>query len=115
MSRYEVVYLTGAPAAGKSSLSRAIRRMVTPLEVWEFGERLTAHLNQGSGTTMSQEDLRRESARAATPADVAAFMSQTTPRSPSGRGERSARSWDVGKLTVCTSCIGWTCSFLGTG
>ena len=72
MSRYEVVYLTGAPAAGKSSLSRALRRMVNPLEVWEFGERLTAHLNQGGGTTISQEDLRRESARAATPADVAA-------------------------------------------
>lgn len=72
MRRYEVVYLTGAPAAGKSSLSRALRRIVSPLEVWEFGERLTAYLNQRTGIPMSQEDLRRESARAATATDVAA-------------------------------------------
>lgn len=72
MPTYEVVYLTGAPAAGKSSLSRALRQLVQPLEFWEFGERLTAYLNSGSVTAISQEDLRRESARAAGPADIAA-------------------------------------------
>jgi adenylate kinase len=65
-----VVYLTGAPAAGKSSTAHALKERVQPLEVWEFGDRLRQHLGQTS-PTISQEDLRRESGRVITPADVA--------------------------------------------
>lgn len=70
-----MIYLTGAPAAGKSSTAHALKERVRPLEVWEFGDRLRQHLSQ-TAPTISQEDLRRESARVITPADVAAVDRQ---------------------------------------
>lgn len=70
-----MIYLTGAPAAGKSSMAHALKERVRPVEVWEFGDRLRQHLSQAA-PTISQEDLRRESARVITPADVAAVDRQ---------------------------------------
>jgi len=72
MARFETIYLTGAPAAGKSSLTRALADLVTPLEVWEFGERLTEYVNTTRDEPMAQADLRRESAKAASPQAVEA-------------------------------------------
>lgn len=71
MSKFELVYLTGAPAAGKSSTARALKQRVRPLEVWEFGDRLTQHLLRRL-PNLSQEDLRRDSGKLITPEDVAA-------------------------------------------
>jgi len=67
----EVVYLTGAPASGKSSLARALRNEVPSLEVFAFGERLTAHVSR-LGANHSQENLRSQSASLITPEDVKA-------------------------------------------
>ncbi len=72
MENYQVIYLTGAPAAGKSSLGKRLQQLVSPLEVWEFGERLTAYLNRSSGKTLAQEDLRSRSSQVITPEAVAA-------------------------------------------
>ena len=36
----EVVYLTGAPATGKSMLTRALKAQIPDLRIFEFGERL---------------------------------------------------------------------------
>jgi adenylate kinase len=72
MSNFQVIYLTGAPAAGKSSLTRRLRQLVDPIEVWEFGERLTAYLNETRGSDMDQTELRRQSAKAAPPEAIAA-------------------------------------------
>jgi adenylate kinase len=71
VSSFDVVYLTGAPAAGKSSAARALKQRVQKLEVWEFGDRLTQHLTNRI-PSVSQEDLRRESGGLITPEDVAA-------------------------------------------
>jgi adenylate kinase len=73
---FQVVYLTGAPAAGKSSLAGRLRQMVSPLEVWEFGERLTAYLRTTSGGGLEQADLRRHSSRVISPEAVAAVDAQ---------------------------------------
>lgn len=67
----EVVYLTGAPASGKSSLVKALKAQLAHLQVFEFRERLTARL-AGSGQIKTQADLRSLSARAITPEDVRA-------------------------------------------
>lgn len=69
---YEVVYLTGAPAAGKSTTARLMAELVSPLEVFEFGERLTSHIERTRGGGVVQEDLRRRSSGLITPEDVAA-------------------------------------------
>jgi adenylate kinase len=71
VSSFDVIYLTGAPAAGKSSLARALKQRVRELEVWEFGDRLAQHLARRL-PSVSQHDLRRESGKLITPEDVAA-------------------------------------------
>lgn len=73
---FQVVYLTGAPAAGKSSLTKRLRSMVEPLQIWEFGERLTAYLNERNGTSIAQAELRERSAGLATPDDVTVVDAQ---------------------------------------
>jgi adenylate kinase len=65
----EVIYLTGAPASGKSTLTKALKAGVPDLEIFEFGERLTARLSE-SGQVGDQADLRSQSARAITLEDV---------------------------------------------
>ncbi|KPL53241.1 hypothetical protein ABB55_14310 [Prosthecomicrobium hirschii] len=86
---YDVIYLTGAPAAGKSSAAKRLAERVPGLEVWEFGERLTAYLRRRLGPDLAQTDLREKSGRIATPEDVAAvdrsligFVSETRLRAP---------------------------------
>jgi adenylate kinase len=71
VASFDVIYLTGAPAAGKSSTARALKERVQALEVWEFGDRLKQHLARRF-SSVSQEDLRRESEHLITPEDVAA-------------------------------------------
>lgn len=54
----EVIYLTGAPAAGKSSLTASLRDAVPELQIFEFGEQLTRYINEINGTEYKQSDLR---------------------------------------------------------
>ncbi len=65
-----VVYLTGAPASGKSSTTRLLLERVPGLLVWEYGARLTEHVMARSAGVTRQEDLRARSAGVVTPGDV---------------------------------------------
>ncbi len=67
----KVIYLTGAPAAGKSSTTRALAERVPDLLVWEYGARLTEHVMAKSAGISSQADLRAASSSVVTPEDVA--------------------------------------------
>lgn len=69
---YQVVYLTGAPAAGKSSVTRALVPRVTPLEVFEYGSRLTQFLSERH-EGLTQEDIRERSAGIASSDDIRAL------------------------------------------
>lgn len=66
----KVIYLTGAPASGKSSTTRLITERLPRLLVWEYGARLTAHCAQRSAEVIGQHDLRARSAGVVTLADV---------------------------------------------
>jgi adenylate kinase len=66
----KVVYLTGAPASGKSSTTRLLLERVPNLLVWEYGARLTAHVIARSTDVSTQDDLRARSATVVTPRDV---------------------------------------------
>lgn len=86
---FHVVYLTGAPAAGKSTLSRALKRQVGHIEVFEYGQRLTAYLAERDGVELTQAKLRAHSAGIATADDIEAvdtllldFVRRERPRSP---------------------------------
>lgn len=69
--RWPVIYLTGAPAAGKTSLSSGLKERVPTLEIFEYGARLTAHVQGRLGRSLEQSDLRRRSAGVVRPEDVA--------------------------------------------
>lgn len=66
----KVIYLTGAPASGKSSTTRLLRAHKPDLLVWEYGARLTAHLQERSEAIDNQDDLRAQSASIVTPEDI---------------------------------------------
>lgn len=68
----KVVYLTGAPAAGKSSICRALKPHVQKLAVFEYGARLTSFVSQKNSQPMDQSTLRARSSAVVTPEDVAA-------------------------------------------
>jgi adenylate kinase len=69
---FQVVYLTGAPAAVKSTTAKLLAARVSAVEVFEYGERLRAYVAERSGANLVPADLRRESARRITPAGVKA-------------------------------------------
>jgi adenylate kinase len=68
----KIIYLTGAPAAGKSSTARLLEKRVSNLEVWQYGARLTAHVRERQADVSGQDDVRRLSAKVITQEDVSA-------------------------------------------
>jgi adenylate kinase len=85
----KVVYVTGAPAAGKSSTLRLLAEVVPEILVWEYGARLTEFLQDKSSEIKTQSQVRTNSAKVVTPADVAeldehllAFVDQNRGRQP---------------------------------
>lgn len=69
---FPVIYLTGAPATGKSSLCRELVGAIEAIEVFEYGAELTAYLNEKHGKTsdISQDELRTMSAKVANKEDI---------------------------------------------
>jgi adenylate kinase len=72
---YDVVYLTGAPAAGKSSVAEQLKRVISPVEVFNYGQELTGYLAKKTGGPLQQDELRRQSSLVITPEDVEALDS----------------------------------------
>lgn len=73
--RFDVVYLTGAPAAGKSSVAEQLQQVITPIEIFNYGRELTRYLAAKTGQSISQEELRTRSSQVITPEDVEALDS----------------------------------------
>jgi len=61
--KFEVIYLTGAPASGKSTSTACLGEVVRPLAVFDYGERLREHITGRSGASISYDELRRDSAQ----------------------------------------------------
>lgn len=71
MSTPKVIYLTGAPATGKSTFSRNLARLMPELKVFAYSEELRKLLQRKSGgIAMTEDDIRRQSAHAVTTQDV---------------------------------------------
>lgn len=67
----KVIYVTGAPAAGKSSATRMLAERLPALLIWEYGARLAEKVMAKSANASGQSDLRARSAGVVTPEDVA--------------------------------------------
>lgn len=61
----KVVYVTGAPAAGKSTTMELLAHRVPGIERWEYGARLTDHIQRKGIELADQDQLRRESSKVA--------------------------------------------------
>ena len=60
-----VVYVTGAPASGKSTTLRMIKEAVPKVTIWEYGARLTDFLRERGIELADQDELRTKSSRLA--------------------------------------------------
>lgn len=67
---FKTIYLTGAPASGKSSTVKKLQNTVQPLEIWEYGARLTTYIQERDAGLKDQADLRAKSAGSVTPNDI---------------------------------------------
>lgn len=67
----KVIYLTGAPAAGKSSTTQLLAKQCPSLVVWEYGSELTKFIKLKRGGVEDQNDLRKKSSKSASSADIA--------------------------------------------
>lgn len=68
----KVIYLTGAPASGKSSTTNLLAKQVPGLLVWEYGARLTEYCKTKTAKILDQAQVRAESAKLVTIEDVEA-------------------------------------------
>ncbi len=68
--KYEVIYLTGPPASGKSTLVAVLEERVQPLKAFVYSKVLADYLSQKSVNRYSQDNLREMSARVITPDDI---------------------------------------------
>lgn len=85
----KIIYLTGAPAAGKSSTTRELLGKAPDLLIWEYGAKLTEHCAARDGTLKDQRELRARSAGVVTPEDVAAVDEQLLRFVNEWRGRRN--------------------------
>jgi len=52
MSEFEVIYLTGAPATGKTSVVDMLQDYLSPLIKFSYGRELTRLVNAGATTQL---------------------------------------------------------------
>lgn len=70
----KVIYLTGAPAAGKSTASAMLAETLPEILLFEYGAELTNLVRTKGATAISQDDLREWSSLFVTPEDVQALV-----------------------------------------
>lgn len=67
---FKLVYLTGAPAAGKSTVAREVALRVSPVQLFDYGDQLRLHV-AARGEVVSYDELRARSASVVSTDDVA--------------------------------------------
>ena len=70
---FKVVYLTGAPASGKSTVTRELQKRIPGLDVFEYGAKLAEMISSRGEGISSHDDLRSKSAVVVTKADIDAL------------------------------------------
>ena len=87
----EVIYLTGAPASGKSTLLAALGELLKPVELFSYGLVLADYVGRKNGIEFSQDEIRKKSAIAITPEDVMSVDAQLLELVTNQRNHREVR------------------------
>lgn len=69
----KVIYLTGAPAAGKSSTLRKLQEAEPSIVRFEYGAELTKFIQERGTVVANQDELRARSAQVVRPEDIDAL------------------------------------------
>jgi adenylate kinase len=69
---YHVVYLTGPPATGKSSLLKGLEKAVHPLHSFSYSTVLAKYLGERDQRVYAHDEMRKHSAGIVTANDIAA-------------------------------------------
>jgi len=67
-----VIYLTGAPATGKSTLLASLDANMQPMLTFSYSKVLADYVGKRSAAELSQDEIRRQSAKVITAEDVQA-------------------------------------------
>jgi adenylate kinase len=68
----KVIYLTGAPASGKTTTVRQLLQSRQDIELWAYSSRLRDYIKNIRSEELTHEGLRQESATVVRPEDVVA-------------------------------------------
>jgi adenylate kinase len=68
----QVIYLTGSPASGKSTLCEHLEKAVPNLGVYSYSKLLRDYVNRRRSAAVDEVGIRRHSANLITGADVKA-------------------------------------------
>ena len=71
MKRFEVIYLTGPPAAGKTRLITRLGKQFSNLKIFSYSQLLAQHIKSHRNQLVSQKGLRKKSERLVTVDDIA--------------------------------------------
>ncbi len=69
-SGYQVIYLTGPPASGKSTLVQTLHQAIQPMESFSYNKVLAEYVGQRASGPLSEDQIRQQSAQVVTPEDV---------------------------------------------
>lgn len=61
LKTFHVLYLTGAPATGKSSLCKALISKISSLSIIEYGSELTKYVNTKISDNLTHDQVRTHS------------------------------------------------------
>ncbi len=67
---YKIIYLTGAPATGKSTLTENLGKKIPETFIFTYSKELLAWVKKRESSVATQDDLRRESSALITHEDV---------------------------------------------
>lgn len=95
--RFPIVYLTGAPATGKSTVCSELSKQLPELRVFSYSTELRKFAGRRTGRPMSEDDIRRLSGIVITPEDVQGLDVELA--------ELAARRRDVGPMIIDSHAV----------
>ncbi|MBV8035543.1 ATP-binding protein [Roseateles sp.] len=97
VERFPIVYLTGAPATGKSTVCSELSKQLPELLVFSYSAELRKYAERRTGQSMSEDDIRRLSGVAITPEDVQGLDVELA--------ELAARRRDAGPMIIDSHAV----------